>query len=78
MFLPLLAMPEVQIEGFVSPKFAGKQDGQECAIAFALQLLGVRRTPELLRLFRRQPFPEPDADFLDSFDASYASGEVRA
>src|SRR5205807_10016143 len=52
-FLPLLDVTEIQIDRFVPPKSAGEQDCQECAITFALQLLRVRRIPELLRLLRR-------------------------
>jgi hypothetical protein len=48
--------------------------GQKCAIALALQLQKVRRTPEPLRLFRREPIPKSDADFLDAFDASTRYG----
>jgi hypothetical protein len=77
-FLPLLDVTEIQIDRFVPPKSAGEQDCQECAITFALQLLRVGRIPEPLRLFRRQPIAEPDADLLHSFDASYASSEIRA
>jgi hypothetical protein len=67
-----------QIDRLVPSKPAGEQDRQQCAIAFALQLLKVRRIPEPVRLFRRQPIAESDADFLDALDASYTSSEVRA
>jgi hypothetical protein len=43
---------KTQIDRFVPSKAAGEQDRQECAIAFALQVLGARRIPEPLRLFR--------------------------
>ncbi len=38
----------------------------------------VRRAPQPLRLFRRQPIPEPDTDLLDALDAPNASGQVWA
>jgi hypothetical protein len=62
-FLPLLDMTEVQIDRFVPPKSAGEQDCQECA---------------LLRLFRVSQLPSRTPIFFDSFDASYASSEIRA
>ncbi len=34
---PLLYVPEVEVHRFVPSKAAGEQEGQECAIALALQ-----------------------------------------
>ena len=49
-FLALLDMAKFQTDRFVAPKPASEQDGQQGAIALALQLLRLRSIPEPLRL----------------------------
>jgi hypothetical protein len=75
---PLLDVAEIQVCRLLPPEAAGEEDRQERTVPFAFQKLRVRCIPEPLRLFRRQPIPEPDADLLDSLDASYACGQVGA
>jgi len=68
---------KLQVHRFVSPDPACEQDSQPCAIAFAPQLIDLRRMPQPLRLFGREPIAKPDIEFLDTFDPPNTGCQIR-
>ena len=53
--LPLLEVRKGQLRQFMSTEAASQQEGEQCTITFALELVLGRRLPECLCLFGRQP-----------------------
>jgi hypothetical protein len=74
----LLEVAHSQPGKFVATKSAGEQQGKQCSITFALDLLAVRRLPECLPLFRGQPVAKPYAQFLYALDPPYARRQISA
>ena len=61
MTFALLQMAESQLGELVATESTGQQQGKQCPITFALELLAVGCLPECLRLFGGQPVAESDA-----------------
>jgi hypothetical protein len=62
--LPLLEMAESQAGEFVASKPTGEQEGKQCSVTFALDLLAVWCLPKRLRLFSGQPVPSLTPSFF--------------
>jgi hypothetical protein len=69
--LPLLEVRKGELGEFVPTESASQEQGEQCTITFALELVMLRRLPECLCLFRRQPVAEPYAQFLYALYAPY-------
>src|SRR5271167_1286218 len=78
MFFALLQMILGERDGFMSPQSTRHQQGKQRSVAFAPEALVVRGSPERLRLFRRQPVPQPYAQLFHSFHAADTRCQVGA
>jgi hypothetical protein len=63
----LLKVIQSQPYGFVPPQPAGKQQCQQCAVAFSFQALMIGCLPKHMTLFCCEPVPETHAQLLDAF-----------
>src|SRR5579862_6014236 len=61
----------------MAPQTARKQQRQQRAISFSLELLRVRGLPECDALFYRQPVSQSHPEISDTLDAPYSSSEIR-
>ena len=61
-----------------APESTGQQEGKQCPITFALELLAVWCLPECLPLFGGQPVAKPHSELLNALDSPYSGRQVGA
>src|SRR5208282_508123 len=70
MLFALLEMIQCQSHSFMPPQPTREKQCEQGPVTFSFQSLTIGCLPKRIALLCRQPVPEPDAQFLDSFDAT--------